>query len=57
MGGPLSGLLFVSTEKFRTESPKAFAAVLAAYDEALAWINADKRRTANLFLQITRSEN
>jgi NitT/TauT family transport system substrate-binding protein len=54
MGGPLSGLLFVSTEKFRTESPKAFAAVLAAYDEALAWINADKRRAASLFLQISK---
>src|SRR5262249_48940736 len=54
MGGPLSGLLFVSTEKFRADSPKAFAAVLAAYDDALAWINADKRRAASLFLQITK---
>jgi NitT/TauT family transport system substrate-binding protein len=54
MGGPVTGLAFVSTEKFRTKSPKAFAAVLGAYDEALEWINVDKRRAAKQFLQITK---
>jgi NitT/TauT family transport system substrate-binding protein len=54
MGGSLTGLVLASSEKFHRESPKAFAAVLGAYDEALDWINADKRRAARQFLQITK---
>jgi len=54
LGGPVTGLVFVSTEKFRGENPKIFAAVTGAYDEALSWINADKRRAAKLFLDITK---
>jgi NitT/TauT family transport system substrate-binding protein len=54
MGGPVTGLALVSTEIIRGENPKAYAAVLAAYDEALAWIGTDKRRAAKLFLQITK---
>jgi NitT/TauT family transport system substrate-binding protein len=54
MGGPVTGLSFVSSDKFRGDNPKIFAAVSAAFDEALAWINADKRRAARLFLDITK---
>ena len=54
MGGPVTGLVFVSNERFRSENPKIFAAVSAAYDEALVWIISDKRRAAKLFLEITK---
>jgi len=54
MGGPVTGLAFVSTEKFRAESPKAFTAVRAAYEEALEWINADIRRAAKHLLQVSK---
>lgn len=57
MGGPTTGLTFTSTEKFRGENPKAFAAVLAAYDEAIAWTNADKPRAARLYIEMTKDKN
>ena len=56
MGGPSTVIAFVSTEKFRTDNPKVFAIVLAAYDEALAFINADLRRTAKIYLEMTRDK-
>jgi NitT/TauT family transport system substrate-binding protein len=43
-GGPATGLNFVSTQNFRDENPKTYAAVVSAYDEAIEWINADLRR-------------
>ena len=33
MGGPTTGVTFTSTEKFRSENPKIFAAVNKAFDE------------------------
>jgi NitT/TauT family transport system substrate-binding protein len=57
MGGPTTGLTFTSTEKFRGENPKVFAAVLAAYDEAIAWTNADKPRAARLYIEMTKDKN
>jgi NitT/TauT family transport system substrate-binding protein len=57
MGGPTTGLTFTSTEKFRTENPKVFAAAVAAYDEALGWINADKPRAARLYIELTKDKN
>ena len=52
-GGPATGLNFVSTQKFRDENPKTFSAVLAAYDEAMNWINADLRRATKAFMTIS----
>lgn len=57
MGGPTTGLTLTSTEKFRGENPKVFAAVLAAYDEAIEWTNADKHRAARLYIEMTRDKN
>jgi NitT/TauT family transport system substrate-binding protein len=52
-GGPATGLNFVSTQKFRNENPKTYAAVVAAYDAALDWINADLRRATKAFMTIS----
>jgi NitT/TauT family transport system substrate-binding protein len=52
-GGPATGLNFVSTQKFREENPKTYAAVVAAYDEAMDWINADLRRATQAFMTIS----
>jgi len=57
MGGPTTGLTLTSTEKFRGENPKVFAAVLAAYDEAIGWTNADKPRAARLYIEMTKDKN
>jgi NitT/TauT family transport system substrate-binding protein len=52
-GGQSSQLLFTTTEKFRAENPKTYEAVVAAFEEALAWINADKRRGVKLYLDMS----
>jgi len=50
MGGPHTFIAAWSTEKFRAENPKTFAAVLDALKEALARVNADKRRAAEIYV-------
>ena len=56
MGGEVSNLVFVTTEKFRTANPKVYGAVVAALDEAIAWTNADKRRAAKLYMEMTKEK-
>ncbi len=56
MGGPTTNLVFVTTDKFRTENPKVYAATLAALNEAMGWVNADKRRAAKLYIEVTREK-
>src|SRR5215475_3850832 len=41
MGGEVSNLVFVTTEKFRSANPTVYAAVVAALDEAMQWTNAE----------------
>jgi len=55
-GGYATQLVVTSTAKFRSENPKVTAAVVAALDEAIAWINADKRRAARLYLDVTNDK-
>lgn len=57
MGGPTTGLTFTSTEKFRSENPKVYNAAVAAFDEAISWINADKPRAAALYIELTKDRN
>ena len=56
MGGEVSNLVFVTTEKFRAANPRVYAAVVAALDEAIAWTNADKRRAARLYIDMTKEK-
>ena len=49
-GGPSTQLVMTTTDKFRTANPLIYAAVLAALDDTFTWINADKRRAAQLYL-------
>lgn len=56
MGGPVSNLVFVTTEKFRAANPKVYAAVVGALDEAIEWTNADKRRAAKLYMEMTKEK-
>ncbi len=52
-GGQSSQLVFSTTDKFRTANPKVYASVVAALDDAIAWINADKKRAAELYLTMS----
>src|SRR5215510_8545457 len=56
MGGEVTNLVFVTTENFRAANPKVYGAVVAALDEAIAWTNADKRRAAKLYMEMTKEK-
>jgi NitT/TauT family transport system substrate-binding protein len=56
MGGEVSNLVFVTTEKFRQENPKVYEATVAAMKGAIDWINADKRRAAGLYMEMTKEK-
>ncbi|MBV6274317.1 ABC transporter substrate-binding protein [Alcaligenaceae bacterium CGII-47] len=53
MGGANTFLMVWGTDKFRTENPKTFKAVLDALKEATAWINANPREAAELYVKDT----
>jgi NitT/TauT family transport system substrate-binding protein len=55
-GGAVTGLNFVSTEEFRKANPLTFAAVVAAFDEAIDWVNADKTRAAKFYLEASKEK-
>jgi NitT/TauT family transport system substrate-binding protein len=50
----LSFNVLATTSKFRSENPKLYAAFHAALKEATDFINADKRRAAEIYLKITK---
>ncbi len=52
----MTGLNFVSTEQFRKANPITYDAVVAAFDEAIEWINADKRRAAQFYLDVSKEK-
>ena len=50
---PLSFNVIATTSKFRSENPKLYAAFLAALKEATDFINADKRKGAEIYLKVS----
>ena len=50
MGGPSTFTMLYAPTKFYEENPKAYAAVLKALQAAIAFINADKKAAAEVFL-------
>ena len=50
MGGPNTFLMVWAAEKFRTENPKTFGAVMAALIEATAFINKDMKAAAEIYV-------
>lgn len=53
MGGSTTFLMVWATDKFRTENPKTYKAVLDALKEATDWINANPREAAELYVKDT----
>jgi NitT/TauT family transport system substrate-binding protein len=54
LGGPATVNVVATTAKFRSESPKAYAAFLAALKEAIAMIEKDKRAAAQTYVRISK---
>ena len=50
MGGPSTFTMLYAPAKFYDENPKTYAAVLKALQAAIAFINADKKAAADVFL-------
>ena len=50
MGGPSTFTMLYAPTKFYEENPKAYAAVLKGLQAAIAFINADKKAAAEVFL-------
>jgi sulfonate transport system substrate-binding protein len=53
---PLSFNVIATTAKFRRENPKLNGVFLAALKEATDFINADKRRAAEIYLKVTKEK-
>jgi NitT/TauT family transport system substrate-binding protein len=57
VGSPIPFNLIATTTKFYTANPKAYAAFLAALQEATDLINKDKRAAAELYIRITKDKS
>jgi NitT/TauT family transport system substrate-binding protein len=55
-GEPLSFNVLATSSKFRSENPKLYGAFLAALKEATDFINADKKRGAEIYLKVTKEK-
>ena len=53
LGGPATFNVVWSTAKFRDANPKTYAAFVAAFEEATATINRDKRAAAELYKRMS----
>ena len=57
LGGPGTFNTVWTTSKFRSDNPKLYAAFVAALDEAIATINADKRAAADTYLRLSKEKS
>jgi len=53
LGGPATFNVVWSTAKFRDANPKTYAAFVAAFEEATATINRDKRAAAEVYKRMS----
>ena len=56
LGGPATFGVFWTTDKFRTENPRVYRAVLEAHKEATALINKDKKAAARTYVKLAKSK-
>lgn len=56
LGGEHSTVAMYNTEKFKTDNPKLYECVWKSYRKAMAWINEDTNRAAELFKKFTKSK-
>lgn len=51
LGGPSPGTVVFTTAAWKTENPKLYAALVAAFEDGIALIKADKRKAAEIYLR------
>ncbi|HUW36514.1 MAG TPA: ABC transporter substrate-binding protein [Rhodocyclaceae bacterium] len=57
LGGPATFNLVWTTEKFRAQNPKVYAAFVKALNESIAMINKDKKWAAELYLRTSKNKS
>jgi len=57
VGGKHTNGVLIATKKFHDANPKICAAVIAAFNEANAYINANPREAAQIYLTVTKDKN
>ena len=55
-GGRHTLIVAYNTTRWKTENPRTYAAVAAAFEEAMAFINANKRAAADIYLKAEKSK-
>ena len=56
LGGRHSTVAMYNTEKWKSENPKLYECTWKSFRTAMEWINADKKRAAELFHAFTKSK-
>ncbi len=56
LGGPATFNVIWATQKFHDSNPKTYRAILAALEEAMGFINRDKRAAAELWIKAENSK-
>jgi len=56
VGGEHVGAVMSGTRKWKEDNPKTYKAVVAAFEEAMDFINANPRKAAKIYIQQTRSK-
>ncbi|WP_243375257.1 ABC transporter substrate-binding protein [Geotalea sp. SG265] len=56
LGGPHTFNVITTTKRFHDNNPKTYAAVFAALEEAIAYINKNKRAAAELYKKASKSK-
>ena len=57
LGGPATLNVIYATSKFREANPKSYQAFLAAFEEAIAIINKDKKTAAEFYLKYSKDKD
>lgn len=55
-GGRHTLIVAYNTTKWRRENPRTYAAVVAAFEEAMVFISANKRAAANIYVEVEKSK-
>lgn len=55
-GGPATLILLYATQKFHDENPTVYRTVIEAMDKAMALVRTDKKRAAEIYLDLTREK-
>jgi len=53
--GPAALIVLIGPDRFRTQNPKVYSAMLAALGESMLWINSHRKEAATLYLESEHS--